>query len=122
MWVINLKWVMLFGGWFLALFVFSAQNVRAENMNFSQKILPVQFAYLNDKKEIENIWSNVSATDDQYVLKFIDQKSKVEVVPDNKLLQNFQQEKTKEAFVSSAFLTVDFIQSGKKVEEVRTYT
>ena len=121
--VIKAKWVLVFGGCFLAFFVFSAKNVAAENINFSQKILPVQFAYLNGNKEVENIWSNVSATDDQYVLKFIDQKSKTEISPDNNLWQSFQQKKAKEnCILSSAnYLTVDFIQTGKIIEEVRTY-
>ena len=107
----------------MAFFVFSAQEVWAENVNFSQKILPVRLAYLNENREVENIWSNVSVTDDQYVLKFIDQKSKVEVAVDSKTLLSFQQKKSKENCISSLanYLTIDFIQTGETVEEVRTY-
>ena len=108
----------LFG--MLGFFASNIGDAKADsNMNFSQKILPVNFVYLNKKGDIGSVWSNVSASDDLYVVKFFDEK-KHEVPLSQNLLRQFA--KKSESMTSSMSVSehVQFVQKGSVLQEIKT--
>jgi len=98
------------------------------SVNLNQSILPVSFVYLDKKGEIEKIWSNISANDNLYVLKFFSAEKNLELPKNQKFISLFQEAVTqKEIFLNGsgspdhACLSVNFRQDGQILEEIRTY-
>jgi hypothetical protein len=119
---------------FLLFFSFS-KNTLAGEVNFSQAILPVRFVYLN-KDNIENIFNTAGSWDSVYVVKFINQEEKKEIVPTEKNFTDYQNFvcrrnvefgvlkdnisyslKNKTDFVD---FKIDFVRKGSQLEEIHT--
>jgi hypothetical protein len=127
-----LAWVLCFGGFLLP------KNVSADNINFSQSILPVRFVYLNKSGSIEKIWSNISGKDSLYVVKCIDSKSQNEISMNENVLVSYQDMVKRSGAVSGTIfpnmaenyfsqkneysIAIDFIKSNNYIEEVHTYS
>lgn len=97
------------------------QKIEASNINFSQSILPVQFVYLDNDFSIDKIWSNISATDSQYVMKFFDARQK-EVLINNNLVSDYAnfisvKESRQDIFTS---VSVSWAKQGEIMEEIKT--
>lgn len=109
----------------------------AQEMRFSQSILPVRFVYLDGRGEIERIWSNVSAKDDLYVIKFF-AFSRREIKPTSenvggyrKIIQSanvgfteaniFERGKFFEDNRGVVAPEVEFVQKDASIEEIHTY-
>jgi hypothetical protein len=106
-------------------FIFSPNIAGASNVNFSQSILPAKIVYLDDKSEIKNIWSNVSAKDEIYIIKFFDLQKNIELGMDGYLWDSYQQfeiEKANYNFGEKEIsATVDFVRKNNSLEEVQTF-
>jgi hypothetical protein len=114
------------------------ENVSADNINFSQSILPVRFIYLNNSGSIEKIWSNISDGDNLYVVKCIDSKSQKEINMNENIFGNYQSMIEKSGTVSGTIfpnvtksyfaqnnnynIAIDFVKNNNYIEEVHTYS
>ena len=110
--------------WFFLLFLslfFSNSSNAFSNVSLNQSILPVKFVYLDVSGKIDDIWSNVAETDSLYVVKFMDAKRKTKIETNERLLGAYQEKIKQENNFSSGSLTIDFVNNGKILEEVRTY-
>ena len=117
---------------FLWGFSFPQWSAEAANVTFGQSILPVRFVYLDQEGEVSSIWSNVSARDKVYVVKFFNEKTKSEVRMSEGLLARYRtaivqdenQAGKLKSFVrnSNTFTqaSVDFVEKGDYFEEVHT--
>ena len=84
---------LILSGTVLAAFIinlFTFKAAQAQNINFSQAILPVRFVYLDQGREIKDIWSNITETDGQYMIKFFDSKLKTEISASDKIFSDYQ--------------------------------
>ncbi|MEK7598336.1 MAG: hypothetical protein AAB487_01220 [Patescibacteria group bacterium] len=118
---------LILSGTVLAAFIinlFTFKAAQAQNINFSQAILPVRFVYLDQGREIKDIWSNITETDGQYMIKFFDSKLKTEISASDKIFSDYQKIISLNAgeISSKKSLTIDFVKNNGLLEEVRTYT
>jgi len=111
---------------------FPQWNAEAANVTFGQSILPVRFVYLDQEGEVSSIWSNVSAKDKVYVVKFFNEKTRSEVGIDKGLLVRYRTAMTQDenqavklkgfARNNNMFTqaSIDFVEKGDYLEEVHT--
>lgn len=123
-------WVLFFA---ILLGFFRVNSASAETgISMSQSILPVRFVYLDKKSDIENIWSNISATDSLYVVKFFDNKTKQEIVPGKEIFDKYEKSVSQDKKFTLnkqsdgankkeiEYLSVDFVRKNNVIEEVQT--
>ena len=111
---------------------FPRWDAEAANVSLGQSILPVRFVYLDQEGEISNIWSNISAKDKVYVVKFFNEKTRSEVGMNDDLLVRYRMAIVRDenqavklksfARNNNAFIqaSVDFIEKEDCFEEVHT--
>ncbi len=102
-------------------FVFSMKVEAKSNIGLSQSILPVKFVYLDEKKHISRVWSNVQEIDSVYVVKFFSEKNKEELISNELLLSKFKDKEIRQENRNLQTLKIDFIENGNKLEEVHTF-
>jgi len=102
-------------------FVFPSVSEAKSSLNFSQSIIPVKFVYLDNKGNIENIWSNVKKNDHLYVVKFFSENDKNEVPVNDNVMSKFRNKLTMVENNNIQTLRVDFFKNGNVLEEVHTY-
>jgi len=126
------KFLVILGFFVFCCFGFLAKDVEASNVSFGQRILPVRFVYLDNEGAIKNIWSNISAKDSLYVVKFFDEKTKKEVRADEGLFERYRtsvKDDQEGSIVSKAFkgenkyftqVSIDFVKKEGVFEEIQT--
>jgi|GEM_PF-1945335 len=141
MWVkqakkIQLEWALMLI--FILAGLAAAGSTVAENLNFSQSILPVRFVYLDNQNTIQRIWSNISPTDNLYMVKFINVKTQTEMGFSENVFNSYQDIMRKSNSVSGLIvpsaviaspaqnnfynLAIDFIKTENSFEEVHTFS
>lgn len=100
-------------------------KTEAANINFSMSILPVRFVYLDNKGEIEKIWSNVAENDSLYAIKFFNYNKKIELPENQEFMDkyfSYIENQKKCEFFSGGKINriVEYKKNGDTFEEIQT--
>lgn len=113
------KFILLIGIFFTVQLGTAQKAVAMDTFQLGQKILPVCLAYFNSAGTLLNVWSNVTQTDDSYVLKFLDERSR-ELPLREILLRQYAEKSKKDLVERNKTEYSQFSVKGDYLEEIYT--
>ena len=92
----------------------------AENIDFSQRILPVRFVYLDEQGQAKRSWSNVQNQDAVYVFKIFDNQGRELSLAEGARKKSLQEVVSQTVIERKKSEYSTLLESGSALREVKT--